>query len=157
MCVHFNECPWWNHGYAFAAPRPCLRLFCSSIPACFDLLPFFHCDSGLSQQQEPTSRSTTHGHSVRGGRNAEGFAHRNVIQCAFAPPRADRGMMWVWYFLLGSGTGSGSVGESLRLHPLFLWISFCSAISTAVAVVFQQCSVIAAVAFSYKRTLCSSM
>lgn len=47
-----------------------------------------------------------------------------------------------------------SVSRYARLHPLFLWMSSCSAISPAVVVVFQQCSGIAAV--SYKRTLCGS-
>lgn len=120
----------------FAAPRPCLHV------SAFSAAPYQHVltssPSSTVIQGCPNNKSHLSQHSTRTfrtwSRNAEGFAQRNVIQRAFAPPRADRGMMWVWYFLLGSG----SVGESIRLHPLFLWISFWSAISTAVAVVFQQ-------------------
>jgi len=120
--------------------------FCCSTPACpppsspppLPPLPFFHSDSGLSRPH-----THTHGHTLKALR---GRSSELLPRCG--PVR--RGTMWVWYFLLGSGSGSGSgsVGESLhvRLHPLFLWVSSGSAI-TAVVVVFEQCSVIAAVAF----------
>lgn len=92
-CVHFTECVLGEitaNVRCSSAMSPCLRLFCSSTPACFDLLPFFHCDSGLSQQQEPPLAA--HGHSVQEAETLKALR----IETLFSEPLPRRGLIGEW-------------------------------------------------------------